>query len=134
MRPPTPSATELAELSLGERMAYAIAAQDAEALRPLFATPLVFRAVTPRRFWDAETAVEVADDIVLGAWFHAGVVVEQLSILEVDTVGDVAKVSFRMTLALESGPAVVEQVAYYTLREGLIADIRLVCSGFRPTR
>ena len=47
-------------------------------------------------------------------------------------VGDVEKVSYRLTVDLESGPSVVEQVAYYTDVDGRIIDLRLVCSGFRP--
>ncbi len=86
MPQPTRSATEL---SLGEQLAHALAAQDAPRLRALFSTPLTFRAVTPRRFWDAETAVEVVDDIILGTWFGSGVTVTGIDDLESDEVADV---------------------------------------------
>ena len=132
MKQPTPSATDQASLSLGEQMATAIADRDAVRLRRLFATPLVFRAVTPRRFWDAETAVAVVDDVVLGTWFHPGTQVTGVTLLENDTVGDVQKVSYRMTVRRDGAEAVVEQVAYYTARDGAITEMRLVCSGFRP--
>jgi len=64
MSRPTLSATE----TLGTRLAAAIEVRDWLALRNLFATPVQFRAVTPRRFWDAETPSDVAD-IMLGTWF-----------------------------------------------------------------
>jgi hypothetical protein len=129
MKQPTRSATEPA---LGIQLAQAIAAQDAAALRTLFATPVTFRAVTPRRFWDAETAVEAVDDIVLGAWFGPGTTITGLTVLDSGTVADVEKVSYRMTLVREDGPAVVEQAAYFNSADGLITHLRLVCSGIRP--
>lgn len=128
MKQPTRSATDR---SLGTELAYAIAAQDAGLLRGLLSTPVTFRAVTPRRFWDAETAVGVAD-IMLGTWFGPGRQVTEIAALDIDSVGDVHKVSYRLRVALPSGPSVIEQVIYYTESDGQITDLRLVCSGFRP--
>jgi len=100
-------------------------------LRGLFSTPVTFRAVTPRRFWDAETAVGVAD-IILGIWFGPDKQVTDITSLKTDSVGDAQKVSYRLSVDLESGPSVIEQVVYYTETNGQITDLRLVCSGFRP--
>lgn len=127
MNRPTPSATE----TLGGRLAAAIADRDQEALRRLFATPVEFRAVTPRRFWDAETPSEVAD-IVLGTWFDESKRITDVRLIEDDTVGDVSKISYRMSVATDSGPSVIEQVAYYAEQHDRITHLRLVCSGFRP--
>jgi hypothetical protein len=127
MSRPTPSATE----TLGSRLAAAIEDRDRTALQGIFATPVQFRAVTPRRFWDAETPAEIAD-IVLGTWFDEGRQITQLCLVEDDTVGDVSKISYRMSVATESGPTVIEQVAYYTVQDDRITQLRLVCSGFRP--
>jgi hypothetical protein len=129
MRQPTRSATDQ---SLGTQLAYAIAARDATALRALFSTPVTFRAVTPRRFWDAETPMGVAD-IVLGTWFGPDKTVTGVTFVDGDTVGDVNKVSYRMTVDLPSRPSVIEQVAYYSEQDGQITHLRLVCSGFRPS-
>ena len=128
MSRPTHSATER---SLGTDLAHAIAGQDATALRSLISTPVRFRAVTPKRFWDAETAVGVAD-VILGVWFGPDKQVTGITSLETDSVGDVEKVSHRLRVDLESGPLVIEQVIYYTEAAGQINDLRLVCSGFRP--
>jgi len=126
MSRPTPSATE----TLGARLAGAIAGRDQTALRALFATPVEFRAVPPRRFWDAETPSEVAD-IVLGTWFDESKQTTELCLVEDDAVGDALKVSYRMSVSTESGPSLIEQVAYYTEKDGQITHLRLVCSGFR---
>jgi hypothetical protein len=128
MSQPTPSASDR---SLGTDLAHAIAVQDAQALRRLISTPVTFRAVTPRRFWDAETAVEVAD-VILGVWFGPDRQVTEITSLETDRVADVEKVSYRLRVDLESGPSVIEQVIYYRQADGHIVDLRLVCSGFRP--
>ena len=128
MRQPTPSAFDR---SLGPELAHAIAAQDAGVLRGLLATPVTFRAVTPRRFWDAETAVGVAD-VILGGWFGPDKQVTDITSLATDCVGDVKKVSYRLGVDLASGPSVIEQVIYYSEADGKIIDLRLVCSGFRP--
>src|SRR3954452_13439005 len=116
--------------TLGARLAEAIATKDEAGLRVLFSTPVTFRAVTPRRFWDAETPVGVAD-IVLGAWFGPDKRVTRVIDVETGTVGDVNRVSYRMAVDLDSGPTEVEQVAYYSEADGLITHLRLGCSGFR---
>ena len=128
MSQPTRSATDR---SLGTELAHAIAAQDARALRSLLSTPMTFRAVTPRRFWDADTAVGVAD-VILGIWFGPDRQVTGITSLNTDSVGDVEKVSYRLSVDIETGPSVIEQVIYYSDAGGQIDGLRLICSGFRP--
>ena len=84
-------------------MARAIADQDATRLRALFATPVIFRAITPRRFFDAETAVEVVDEIILGRWFDPGKTVTEVIALDDERGGRRQRVSFRMAVELASG-------------------------------
>jgi hypothetical protein len=127
MSRPTPSATE----TLGAQFAMAIEGRDRPALRKLLATPVQFRAVTPSRCWDAKTPSDVAD-IVLGTWFPEGRQIARMRPVEDDTVGDISKVTYRMSVATESGPSVIEQVAYYSVQDDQITQLRVVCSGFRP--
>jgi hypothetical protein len=129
MKQPTPSATEQA---LGIQLARAIADQDAATLRALFATPVAFSAVTPKRFWDAETPVQTVDDILLGSWFGPGTVVTGMTVQDSGMVGDVEKVSYQLTLVRNGVPSVVEQSAYLITNAGLITELRLACSGIRP--
>lgn len=86
---------------------------------------------TPRRFWDAETAVDVAE-VIVGAWFGPDKQVTDIISLATDIVGDVQMVSYRLRVDLESGPSVIEQVVYYNSTDDHITDLRMVCSGFRP--
>ena len=128
MSQPTRSATDR---SIGAQLAQAIATKDQRELRALFSTPVTFRGVTPRRFWDAEDPVGVAD-IVLGTWFGPDKTITEIISLHTDTVGDVQKVSYRLAVDLASGPSVIEQVAYYSVQDDQITELRLVCSGFNP--
>lgn len=130
MKQPTRSATDRATAP-GVQLPRAIASGDARALRALFATHVVFRAVTPRRFWDAETPMGVSD-IVLGVWFDPTKSVTAITSLQTGTVGDTAKVGYALAVDLPTGPAAIEQVAFYSEEDGLITEMRLVCSGFRP--
>ena len=134
MSRPTPSATEPAAgatpaLSLGDQLASAIAARDRSALRALFTTPVRFTAVTPRRFWDAETPVEV-EDIVFGHWFPDDVQVTDVRLLEGEPVQETAKLGYRLSVDTAAGPSVVEQTGYYQVTDGQISAVRLVCSGY----
>ena len=128
MSQPTRSATDRC---LGTELAHAVAARDAGALRGLLSTPVTFRAVTPRRFWEADTAAAVVD-IMLGTWFAPDRQVTGIASLTTDTVGDVHKVSYRLMVSMQSGPSVIEQVVFYIEADGQIIDLRLVCSGFLP--
>ena len=128
MRQPIRSATDR---SLGAQIAYAIIAKDTAALEALFSSPVAFRAVTPRSFWVAETPQEVAD-IILGTWFGPDKTITGITSIATDTVGDVQKVCYRMTVDGPSGRSVIEQVAYYSEHDGQITHLRLVCSGFLP--
>jgi len=128
MSRPTPSATELGR-GLGEQLATAIATRDRAALRALFTTPVRFTAVTPRRFWDAETPVEI-EDVVFGHWFPDDVAVTDVRMLERDPVQHTATLGYRLAADTPAGPTVVEQVGYYQVTDGRISTLRLVCSGF----
>ena len=130
MSRPTPSATDQpTELALGEQLASAIATHDRAALRALFTTPVRFTAVTPRRFWDAETPVEV-EDVVFGHWFPDDVQVTAVRLLRREPVEHTDTVGYRMWADTPAGPTVVEQVGYYEVTDGRISLLRLVCSGF----
>ena len=103
--------------------------RDRAGLRALFTTPVRFRAVTPRRFWDAETPIGV-EDIVLGTWFPDSMTVTDVRMLERDSIGTTGTFGYRLSMDTLDGPTVVEQVGYYQVTDGLMSDVRLVCSGF----
>jgi hypothetical protein len=123
----TRSATDL-----GVALAEAITAGDAHRARALFCTPVDFRAVTPARSWEAETPVDLVDDVMLGTWFNPGRTPRELLEVSTDELADRCRVSYRIRVDGADGTTVVEQTAYYSVTDGRISWMRLVCSGFRP--
>jgi hypothetical protein len=71
-------------------------------------------------------------DGVFRRWFGDSDQLERLVSVEVGSVGDRRRVSYRLEGHNQDGPFVVEQQAYYTERDGRIAWMRVLCSGFRP--
>jgi hypothetical protein len=117
----------------GSRFASALAAKDADALRSLLHPQVEFRALTPRRSWDADDPQSVLD-IVFGHWFEASDNIEALESVETDAVADREQVRYRLAVKNPEGSFLVEQQGYLTTGEdGRIVWMRLVCSGYRRT-
>jgi hypothetical protein len=117
----------------GERLAEAIVARDAATLHELLAPEVDFRAMTPRRFWEATSPDEIVDKVILGAWFTPADGVETLELVETGAVADRQKVTYRFGGTNGDGPYVVEQQAYYELDGDRITWLRVMCSGYLPT-
>jgi hypothetical protein len=117
---------------VAERFVQAIAEHDRAALQVLLAGDVDFRGLTPGRFWEADSAVDVVT-IVLDHWFEESDRIEAVARLEQgEDVGDVKHVRYRFNVSNDGGPQVVEQQAYYRLTAGRVSYLRVLCSGFRP--
>jgi hypothetical protein len=57
--------------------------------------------------------------------------VTAVPVLEHDEVAGMDRVGYRFEVDTRLGPRVVEQQAYYKVKEGRITFVRLACSGFR---
>ena len=108
----------------------ALARRDFAQVTEVLCPDIEFRAVTPRRFWEAQTAEETLR--ILGTWFDPTRVVEEVAALHTGVVSDRHSVTYRFAGQEPQGRFVIEQHAYYTAREDRIDWMRLVCSGFRP--
>jgi hypothetical protein len=116
----------------GSRFASALAAKDAKALRSLLDPQIEFRALTPRRAWEADDPQSVLD-IVFGHWFEDSDRIEALESVETDAVADREQLRYRLAISNPEGSFLVEQQGYLSTGEdGRIAWMRLVCSGYRP--
>ncbi len=117
----------------GSRFASALAAKDRDALRELLHPQVEFRALTPRRSWEADDP-EAVIEIVFGSWFDDSDSIEALESVETGVVGDREQLRYRLAVTNPEGSFVVEQQGYLTAGEdGRIEWMRLVCSGFRPS-
>jgi len=119
-------------ITAGERFARAIAARDAAALRALLADPVSFTALTPGGPWQADSASEVIDEIILGRWF-ARVLVMELQSVGTGQVADCQQVGYRLGVRTADGDFLVEQQACYGTEDKRIAWMRILCSGYQPT-
>lgn len=120
------------ETQLGTRFAEAIAAKDSAALLSVLAPDVDFRALTPGRFWEASTAAEVVDDVILGHWFEPSDTIDSLYALEAGTVVDRHSVAYRFAVTNADGTFTVEQQAYFDVVDDRIGWMRVICSGYRP--
>lgn len=117
--------------SLGRAFAEALGQKDFDQVSALLDAEIDFRALTPRRAWEASGAPAVVAD-VLRTWFKDSVEFEQIVSIESDAVADRQRVAYRIHGRNQDGPFVIEQQAYYTERSGRITWMRVLCSGFRP--
>ncbi len=116
----------------GSRFASALAAKDRDAMRELLAPQVEFRALTPRKAWEADDP-EAVVEIVFGTWFEDSDRIEALESVETGVVADREQLRYRVAVTNPEGSFVVEQQGYLTTGEdGRIEWMRLVCSGYRP--
>ena len=66
----------------GIRFAKAFAAEDASALLDVLSPDVDFRALTPGRAWEASSAKEVVDEIMLRHWIEPSDHIEALEWVE----------------------------------------------------
>jgi hypothetical protein len=119
-------------MALGEDFARALVAKDATGLKGVLAPELDFKAMTPGRFWEAERADEVVDDIVLGHWFEPTDEIGTLEHLETSSVGGRQRVAYRITVRRGGDAFLVEQQAYFDVGADRICWLRIMCSGYQP--
>lgn len=116
--------------SLGETFARAVAEKDAEALRDLLHPEVDFRALTPKRVWEATDPSGVLSAVAV--WFGDDDEIGALESLETDGFADRERVGYRLRVRNPDGEHLVEQQAYLSPRDGRIGWLRIVCSGYRP--
>jgi hypothetical protein len=116
--------------TLGEQFARAVAAKDDARLGELLHPDLDFRAMTPKRYWEASDPAGVLDAIHV--WFGDGDTIEGLASLQQDTFADRERVGYRLQVRNADGDHLVEQQAYLTEADGRIGWLRIMCSGYRP--
>lgn len=121
-----------ASRAVAVQFAERFAAKDRDGLVALVAERVDFKGLTPGRFWEATTAAELVDDVILGCWLEPHDVVEALESVETDEVADRTRLGYRLRVRNNDGLHLVEQQAYLGIEDEQISYLRVVCSGFRP--
>jgi hypothetical protein len=114
----------------GPAFAHALAARDFDKLQSLLHTEVEFRALTPRRSWEADGDSPTVD--LFRNWFDEATVIERVEHVGLDAVGDRQHLVYRFSGHDDEAPFVIEQHVYFTERDGRIDWMRMMCSGFRP--
>jgi hypothetical protein len=115
---------------LGSDFAKAVAAKDMTRVRDLLHAEVDFRAMTPKRVWEAEGPDDVL--VALSTWFDDGDSIEGIESVETDAFADRERVGYRLRVRNEEGLHLVEQQAFLSERDGRIGWLRIMCSGYRP--
>ncbi len=115
---------------LGRAFAEALSRKRFDDAIALLDDEIEFRALTPRRNWEASSPAEVGE--ILRQWFRDTVLIEEVASIETDSVADRRRVAYRFQGENEDGPFEIEQQAYYSERDGRIVWMRVLCSGYRP--
>jgi TusA-related sulfurtransferase len=111
-------------------MVDAIVAVDRTALAHVFAADVRLRASLPQR--DVQCSDQAAAVALIAGWFEDATDIVTLE-RGVDNVADVLSARWRLRLRERADELVVEQQAYCSIHNGLVASVRLMCSGFRPS-
>ena len=119
------------QTTVGADFARAFADKDADRIRELIHPEIDFRALTPNRQWEARD-VDTLVSILFDDWLEDTDEVESVESIECDSVADRERVGYRLSVRNPDGRFLVEQQAYLEARDGRIAWMRVVCSGFRP--
>jgi hypothetical protein len=116
---------------VGIRFVKALAAKDAAALLDVLSPDVDFRALTPGRAWEASTAKEVVDDIVLRHWFEPDDHIDALERIEPgESTGPRHRIGYRVRVKNPNGTFDIDQQAYFEVDNERISWLRVMCAGF----
>jgi hypothetical protein len=118
---------------IGELFAEALAKKDVPGLLDVLDPEIDFRGLTPSRFWEARSATELVDEVLLGAWFEGDDHIEALEDVKLGSVADRDRVAYLLRVSNPDGVFLVEQQAYFGVENGRINWLRILCSGYRAT-
>jgi hypothetical protein len=85
--------------------------------------------MTPGQFWEAHSAVEVVNEVILGNWFEPADRIVAIENIDHDVVVDRERVGYRFRVTDADGAYVVDQQAYFGVENEVIAWLRIMCAG-----
>jgi hypothetical protein len=112
-----------------ERYLKALAGKDFAAIRALLSADVTFRALIPSGLRQAKGADEAT--AMIQQWYADCDVIEVLSV-STALVGDRNGVSYRLRVHENDAWYTVGQQVFYTVKDGKVIALDLLCSGFRP--
>ncbi|MEO8458403.1 MAG: hypothetical protein ABI559_11375 [Chloroflexota bacterium] len=114
-----------------EAFIQALSKKDGAGIHAAVTPDVRFRGLTPGDEWQAHTVDELTT-ILFGRWFEPPDEITSLVSWDVNDLAGRIGFIYRMRIHNADGNFVVEQQGYATLSDdNRIADIAIVCSGFR---
>lgn len=114
---------------IGEGWARAIKTRRFERIADLCRPSVRSRLMWPDGYVSFESAEDLAARI--GQWYAESDPIE-IQALQVEPVGDKVSISYRLTLRERGEWLEVEQQIFGMVKGGLLTQLDLMCSGFRP--
>ncbi|HEY5143736.1 MAG TPA: nuclear transport factor 2 family protein [Solirubrobacteraceae bacterium] len=109
----------------------AIVARDFAGARRLLHPEIDFRAMTPKRIWEADGPEEVEE--VLRTWLaDPDEDITGVEAVAGATVADTDRAGWRVRGTGPDGAFTFEQQAFLRERDGQVGWLRIMCSGTRP--
>jgi hypothetical protein len=109
----------------------AIVARDIGRAVSLLHPEIDFRAMTPNRVWEAKAPEGV--ETILRQWFEdPDEDVHEMQATEPVSIEDTMRLGWLVHISDADGPHVFEQQAYVRERDGQVAWLRVMCSGWIP--
>ena len=117
------------ESGVATAFADALVAQDFAGAVALLHPEVDFKAMTPNRFWEPADRAAVAE--VFRLWYQdPDEEVHAVEATEPVSIEDTVRVGWRVRISDADGLHVFEQQAYVRERDGRIAWMRVICSGW----
>ena len=117
---------------VGEQFVLALSQKDEAGLRVALASDVRFRGLTPARAWEA-IGVDDTLNVPFGSWFETTDHIDEMVAYEIHDVVDKIAIRYCFRVRNAEGDFLVEQQGYVSLDEqGRMADVAIVCSGYRP--
>ena len=124
-------ATEAAQ-ALGDGFARALADKRWPDLLVLLSPDVLFKGMTPGRFWEASSPAQLVTD-VLQHWFEESDDIEEVIDVAVHPVADRWGIRYELRVRNADGLHLVEQQGYFDVGpDGAVTRMHLMCAGFRP--
>jgi TusA-related sulfurtransferase len=116
---------------VGEEWIQVLMEKDFNRLAEICQPTVLSRLMTPKRFDSFENVSDLIQKV--DTWFHecSSFQKEQTHITK---VGEKLAISYRLSFDKNGQPYEAEQQLYCTLRDGLIDQVNLLCSGFQPVQ
>jgi len=118
-------------VTTGTAFAQALAEKAFDRVTDLLDPAIDFRALTPKRDWEASNPGAVISG-VLCRWFDDSGTIEALERVESNSFADRERVGYRFRVRSPDGLFLIEQQAYLATQDDRIKWMRVLCSGFRP--